>query len=250
MDKEAMSVLDAFLKYGTMLITFIVGVWAWYKFNKQHEINREIESLKSQFAQNQTILNSTINSLTVERHASQERRIVGVEVIWKEVLFIRQLFAPIAYFYSILLPEEYEEGLKNHPIVDVGKIESLFGELYKKDLEAHRPFLGEKLWFAFWTYRAFQGRVAFNFIQSSKKTIQDWREDALAIEHLDNVLNKNEVELVKKYSPLGSLTVAINLVEYKILEEIHSLLSGEKAAENSYKNAVKYAEGMVKVERN
>ena len=33
-------------------------------------------------------------------------------------------------------------------------------------------------------------------------------------------------------------------------KRIHSLLSGEKAAENSYKNAVKYAEGMVKVERN
>ena len=47
MDKEVIAVLDGFLKHGTLLITFIVGCWAWYKFNKQREINKELQEQKA-----------------------------------------------------------------------------------------------------------------------------------------------------------------------------------------------------------
>ncbi|WP_110955964.1 hypothetical protein [Anaerosinus massiliensis] len=239
-------ILDLMLKYGTLIVTIIIGVWARHKFNKQHDFNKDVEFLKSQLVQNQAILNSTINSFASERQASQERRIMGVDAIWKEVIDIRQKHSAVTFFYSILFPDEYNKELKNHPIVDLDEIEIVLRELSKNNLEVHRPFIGEKLWFLFWTYRAFQGRVTYRFIEASKKSnIQDWRDDKGSIEHLSNVLKKDELIYVKKYSPLGSLTIAINLIEYKILEEINLLISGEKAAENSYKNAIKFAEASI-----
>lgn len=242
MENSITYILDLMLKYGTLIVTIIVGVWARHKFNKQHNFNKDVELLKSQLMQNQAILNSAINSFASERQASQERRLIAIENIWKAVLLIRKRFSSITFFYSILLPAEYNDELKKHRIINLDEIKENLMLSHEVNLEEYRPFISEKLWMLFFTYKSFQNRIAVKFVMDGEKgKLCDWREDSPAITQLSNVLDVDEVNYTKNCKPFESLTVAINFIEYKILEEMNLLLSGAKVVENNYKNATKLA---------
>lgn len=46
MDKAILDILDKVLKYGPIFVVIIGGLWAWYKFNKQHKLNMELQEQK------------------------------------------------------------------------------------------------------------------------------------------------------------------------------------------------------------
>lgn len=69
--------------------------------------DKELEKIKAQLIQNQSIMNAAITNLSSGHQAANERRLKAIEIIWSNILNIRNLCTPAIFFYSILLPKEY-----------------------------------------------------------------------------------------------------------------------------------------------
>lgn len=223
------------------------------KFNKEIEeikitLTKDVEKTKADLATSKEIMNLSLLSLAKEREASQAKRIRSMEAVWKEILSIRRMTSMVVIFYTILLPTEYEEQIKKDKIIDIDSLEKFYAEYNKKmnlngGIEECRIFIGETLWLYFWSYRAFFLRLAFQVIKHSKVgKAFNWSEDNLMLNHMKNLLNKNEMEFFEKAADIEKLNAVRVFMERHIIDEINIMLSGKAAAETSLEQARKITE--------
>lgn len=233
------------------------AVWLVYKFHMQYKFNKKIEVIKSdleislektkaELDTNRTILNLAITSLANESRTAQKKRIKATEDIWNTTMEIRNVASSIVFFYSILLPNEYKEGITNRELINIENTdknidEYLLKSLSNNEIEKSRIFVGEKLWFLFWSYRAIFLRLGKKFIDLAKKgEVFIWTEDSLIKEYMNIVLDENEIEYIKNNHDFKKLNALKEFIEIKIINEIEALISGEKAATSSFENAIKF----------
>ena len=171
--------------------------------NWKEQQQKEMETLRAQLDRDRLVMETAIFSFSSGQEAAQEKKIQATEKLWKHVLIIRKICQSAIFFYSILLPSEYNE------VFTKPKMKEMFSDLDDnvlekissdtEDLESNRPFLGEKLWLLFFIYRAFIGRIFFILVDGLKKgEIKDWRKDDGVHSLLKNILSNDFFYLCKK----------------------------------------------------
>lgn len=202
---------------------------------------RELETLRNNQAETQLMLKDTISTITSSQSLLQERRIEAVDKLWKAILAMKQHYSPVTFFFTILLPHEYKEALKNSEIFEgLRKIDDAYITNYPsevEELEKFRPYLGETLWLYFFIYRAILGRLAIlvKWLKDGKD-IGDWRQDNGIQQHLKAVLEKDEINGFMKLSPMD-IYYTLNILDGKVLKEISYILSGQKSSLESFENS-------------
>ena len=226
-----------------------VAVIAWFgnltrdKINLiwKQEYEKEIELLKSNFNSNLELLRISLTTFSAGHQYSQERRLQAIDLLWQNIISIRDFISPISTFFSVLLPEEYTPVLNKDPDAFlVSRItDKTTSELLNKldNIETQRPYLGEYIWGLFFTYRSFMLRISFLFQRGKEKGhIKKWHEDTHVLNMLKTSIGDEDFNKLDFAHPM-SILYAINMFEQKILIEVNKLVSGEFASEANYKEA-------------
>ncbi|HWR15642.1 MAG TPA: restriction endonuclease [Terriglobales bacterium] len=112
-----------------------------------------------------------------------QKRISATETLWSAVLDLKQSLSSAVFFYTILLPSEYDSVFEDHGNMhDV--VSSITDDLINdamtraNEVERCRPYLSEVLWSHFFVYRAFLGRLATLIVMGKRhQHIENWRND-------------------------------------------------------------------------
>jgi hypothetical protein len=209
---------------------------------------KELNKMTHQLASDRLIMESAVSNLSSGQKVAQEKKIQAIEILWKNIIEIRDGLQSAITFYKILLPSEYNDVFTKSNMrlmisdLNEGQIAQTISKTY--DTEIYRPYLGEKLWLLFFIYRAFLGRISHILIDGlNKGTIEDWRKDNAVHSLLENVFHDEQMKAVTNESPIA-MHNAITLLEAMILEEISLIMSGEKASKETFKHAKKVGELM------
>jgi len=245
---------------GWTVITVALSSWIGQRIAQklnlkwQHEYQSELEGLKLTLLNNYEILKTSITSFSTNYHASQEKRILGIEIVWGNMLELREYLSPLITFYTVLLPEEYDEivfGTKDDPFL-LSKLDYksykpiIDGSSYA--IEKNRPFLGEYFWGLYSGYRAFCLRNIFIFLRGKERGgITPWFEDKALLGLVEMVIGKDEISNIN-LSNIDSFSRILNLMELKILEEMNKLISGQLASNDNLKQAKKILMEVQKIE--
>lgn len=231
----------------------VAGLCSWFVkilneklFSKwRTEEGAKLEKLRAEVGKDRLLLESASKSFQSGNELLQQKRLASVELLWAEVLRLRERFSAPVFFFSILVPSEYDKAL-----TDGGPLEASVRDIDDPfitgaikdaaDLEKDRPYLGETLWLQFFIYRAFLGRLAFLILQAKKKGQfkGDWREDSGVRQLLSHVLDKGYVDaLVGRAGGSILVNAATGALEDLMLKEIALISSGKRSATESFENA-------------
>jgi hypothetical protein len=242
---------------GLTQIIAIVGGWsvvvgavsAWVgkllaeraSLNWKQSHQKELEDLKDQMAREKLVLGAAVNTFSFGQQKAQEKRLEAVEALWNSVLEVRRACQKAIFFYSMLLPNEYNDLLTNTKLQksfsDLN-YESTLGKISDhSDLEKHRPYLGETLWYLFYLYNAILGRMTYLLIDGKEKgDITNWMTDSLTSQYLDHIMTGEQLEQIKNNQSNAAGRVLMFLEGY-LLEEISLIVSGERSSKESFEYA-------------
>lgn len=218
------------------------------RLNIQWKRNADISLVKiqSELNKNNAAFSSILSLSGTNHNQAQERRIKAIETLWQNLLEYKYIIPPEGNFiYNILGVEEIENfwvrDTDNKPFnalrdklanldvnVHLNKYQPFLGVIKKE-----HPFIGEKIWDAFYLYQQFIGRIAvLLLIERKKEGFIHWHKDKYMKEILEGYLNKEEVAYLysAKYE---SLKITSEFLENKLLIEINKIISGESFSETA-----------------
>lgn len=214
---------------------------------------RLIRELRSRLERENAVLNTALATLNVNNEAAQGRRIEAVTVLWKTILDVRSRFGLVTYFYDVIVLTEKDRA-PHDPAVDqylreladptcrlATNITLKMAEVWRP-VEEQRPFLGEVLWQWFYTYRMVMGRLNGNLAESYETgRVVPWTDDGALMAVFKEVVgaDPDASKNVLERGPLGWL---FSCMETRIAQEMHHLLAGRVAAEQSISQASRLAE--------
>lgn len=205
------------------------------KFDSKYQ--NEIELIRNQFKFIFDAINNNQSML-------QTRRIESVQKLWNTILIMKNFFSPVIVFFDVFSPKEYQKALheSNFSQYFHGEIANFYVEMPKEieEIENLRPFLGDKLWFYFYAYRAILGRLVFHAfeLKSNINNTNHWLNDSLIQEYIKFLLSSDEIEILNsKNRDLINVRYLINLIEEKILYEINLIIEGKKTLEESFQSS-------------
>lgn len=229
------------------------------RIKNQSEAQKEIEVLKNQIAQINTMQQKNLDYYHMSQQASQSKRIEAIDFVWKKYLDERIFSSPIVNFFSILLPMEYlevmnedkESGLNLNSLGQRPFVASMDTITTMPELEENRPFLGEVLYYKFRSAFCVLYRLRYQVeIMKKKQVVYLWKQDGLLVEHLeviftDNNINMSVVEIITMIENSFNLQQAMGLIEREINGAIGKVISGEENANLS----LEWAEKLRKIEK-
>lgn len=215
--------------------------------------NRILESDRQKYANQLETLKTTnenyINSLSLTHSAYlenskafTEKRITAIQVLWEEVVRLRDERPSPIIWLDILMPSEYGHFKTNPKLQHAEKavdFESI-AEAMKSDADLVRPFLDDRAYQIYWSYRALTARLC-HFIQkiySAGATGKSWREDDGVIKILETALTEYEVK--KMNGEKWSTSVTFNYLEGLLTNHLRELGSGTKLGERTLTDSMKF----------
>jgi hypothetical protein len=82
---------------------------------------------------------------------------------------------------------------------------------------------------------------------TKERNIKHWKHDTALIKVVKDSLNDNEFKFIIN-APMAASKAYRSFIEQKILTEIHNILTGQIAADNTYNQAIKLTELIKKAE--
>lgn len=231
------------------VIAIISGIFSWIFYRISERLNlkwknkydKEIERIKSGLINENEMYKNSLSLFNSQNQFSQERRLKSIEILWENIIKLRQYGNPLISFYSVLLPSEYNDNIEK--IMKSLNLQSLSNErsmelsIETDCVEMQRPFLNEELWSLFYTYRAFILRNIYIFLSGvDKGNIKPWYQDSNLVNFLNLSLGNEVVSKINSKS-IGSLSEAVTLLEQKIILKCTEITSGEFASEAGFKQA-------------
>lgn len=195
------------------------------------EENSKLEKLRSEINREQSTFISILESYSSVYQASQERRIVAIEILWENLLTQRDLIRYVETIYDTFFktPELSSKKLgKDHRLepVSLNNVEIIFNSVLKC-----RPFLGEYLWSLYNSAYIFTYRIMYNYNEDLKKGVMvHWHNDEYLMEILSKIFTSRE-------SIPSSIRETRELLEQKILNEMLKITSGDSIAERNLSKA-------------
>lgn len=203
-----------------------------------------LEAIRASNARSAALIEAGTRGFGTGVEASLPKRIAATEALWRQVLYLREHFGGVLFFYGLLLPDEYVEAIDKGnamaaSISDLDEASITQAMTATASLELHRPLLGETLWLRFFLYRAFLGRLAYLLVNGRMvRAIPDWRSDHAVRQYLRHALGQEAAnDLVgSKSKPMGIYN-ALNALEALLLSEISQIVSGHRSSAESFENA-------------
>lgn len=229
----------------TLLIT---GITTWVSsliskkiFTSWERKNQfDLEKLKSDLNKTNFQLEEISRIISTNQSIVQSKRIDALESLWQAIIKLRESFTSVIFFFIILAPSEYKDFISDPKKSFVKDINDEF--IVKviqeyKYIENLRPLIGENLWGLFFIYRAFLGQLAFIIINiKDGKDINNWKNDKDIFKLLKLIIPSEENDSITKNN--FDLNDVLNIIEGKILKEIHEFLSGKRTSFESIKGSI------------
>jgi len=205
----------------------------------KHKYSTELEHLRSEITARRDLLNVILNSLSSGYSLSQARTLQAVEAIWAGILNIREFSSILLFPHTVIYPAEFEK-------LPFSKIDEMLPQVsiaqyaekihnVSKDVENHRPFVGEKLWKLFSINNVFIGRLATKTIICREKghfypwdKDVDGKLDTHLFESLQSVFKEDEFKQILNSEPLEIIQRITWSIEKQILDEMNELCIGRK----------------------
>ena len=190
---------------------------------------------KIQFENNKQLKNDSISDvnlkdiLSLKQTKSNKNR--AAEVLWDDILTVRESGEVLFTFFYALLEEEYNQAFTNRKLQLLLKQFSEIEIMSKinsnsHNVEKYRPFISEYLWELYIEFKKFIGRNVFLFGKGIReKNIIDWRKDKFICNSLDPFLEDDEKKLIYSVRS-NAFGIVVERLESKILSEISKLISG------------------------
>ncbi len=244
---------------GATLILFAFSSWLgkiWANRileTERGKLASEIELIKTN---NQNFINAlgVSNSLYVEsQKIFAAEKIAATKILWQKVLELRNDRHAAITFLDILVFKEYgefHENSKYRNMVDDISIEKI-ADLNQSNIDKIRPFIDEKSYSYFWSYRALCGRLLF-YIQNARDDGQPkktWQEDNGVIEIVRPILD--EVQFNRFTSEKWSTIVLFGYIEASLAKHLRETISGVKLSRESLDHSMalsKAAENLRKIQ--
>lgn len=203
-----------------------------------------LEHVKDSLATNRALLEQGAASLAAAHSPLAQRRLAAVERVWLAVLGLRTAFELPVFFYSVVLPSEYNRSLREggrpaSAIPQLTDSQIVAAIRASSSVEEERPQIGELLWWQFYMYRAFLGRLATLLLQGQQEgAVHDWRDDKHIRDIVASLLPPEVVHQVSEEArSLVSVRLVVDTIEALILREIRIVASGQVASVESLRNA-------------
>jgi hypothetical protein len=164
-----------------------------------------------------------------------QKRLSATETLWSAVLDLKERFSAVIFFYTILVPSEYDSVFEpNSKTRDmIGSVtDELIGEAMRhaERVENGRPYLGDTLWSQFFVYRAFLGRLASLIVLGKRRRhVGDWREDNGIRQILGSVFEKGQLDafLASTQNP-HAINQVLDRLQNMMLNEISRISAGQQ----------------------
>jgi len=206
----------------------------------------ELEHLRAELTERHALFNATFTALSSGYVASHERVVSAMEELWNAILKIRGFVSPYIFLYEILLPREYVNVPIDNALKLIPKLSQKEFDISVKGItdiiEDKRPFIGERLWFVFFIYRAFAIRQAYKIVQGRDKgKLYKWDKnndgsDDTQIDALRYVLTSKELATVINAGPIKDVGVPqriLDAIERKMLDEMNEWIFGKRLIDMS-----------------
>jgi hypothetical protein len=244
---------------GATLILFAFSSWlgkVWAGRILETEKNKLASELEAIKVNNQNFINAigVSNTLYVEsQKAFTSERVCAIKSLWSELISLKKNKPTAITFLDLLSFKEYKQIHKNHNLNHFDNelsIEKL-GELMRSDVEELRPFIDEKSYSYFWSYRALIGRVSYYVknIRDKGQPEKRWQEDAGVIEVIKPIFSKSELSQFQ--SEKWSTQVLFGYIETAFSQHLRNLASGVEMSKESLDHSMslhKAAENLRKIE--
>lgn len=226
----------------TALAAWISQIAIKRLFNAWDQRNQiEIDRIRHNQQQSEQILKDLGATLSASQSQMQLRRIEAVDRLWNEVVELRQHFARMIFFFDIIRPSEYAQVHTNPNTSAFFNFtqDDLLGWIEgTQSLDKYRPYLGETAWQQFFLYRSTLGRIGFLITEiATGETVDDWRGDGIIDANLKAVLGDDTSAMVGRQKSQAA-SLAVNLMESKILAEINNVLSGRQSSMEGLQNSI------------
>lgn len=213
------------------------------KWEAEH--NTKLEALRSDINRDHSTLIATIESFSSGQQFSIERKIKAIEVMWDVMNKMHLLVGSAIAFYDIFTPNEYDDdkaqGMVSDLVLNKTKISEEILSL-QKEVEKHRPFLGELLWNLFLAYDLFLGRLFIlttekkPFARTKDGKTLHWFQDKFITNLLNPLLPEDRsIKLIKGAQEIDPYMAswALTILEQKILLEVDRTISGKAMSDET-----------------
>ena len=163
-----------------------------------------------------------------------QKRLAAAETLWTTVLDLRERLSAVIFFYTILVPSEYdsvfEPDRKTREMVS-GISDELIGAAMSRAqrVEEGRPYLSDSLWSSFFVYRAFLGRLAVLIVMGKHdRHIGDWRDDNGIRQILGSLFDKSQLEMfLAPKNNVHAVNQVLDVLQKRMLDEISRISTGQ-----------------------
>jgi hypothetical protein len=242
-----------------------VAVATWLLKRAEKEIDRRLEekqterleALKLSHRRELQVLEAMESRLTAQfsavsaihgaaQSASLPKSVEALDQLWKEVVRLGRVFPPAIAVLDFATEDEYAKARTSAYVeraMSGVTYESFSAILSSVDVESVRPFISETLWQYFFTYRAFLGRVCVRALDEETR-LMPWYKDSATCELLASIVPADYVRIIAL--PRGRIGVVRKKIESLILEEMHTVLSGEKMSAKAVEHVQRMQEAVTK----
>ncbi len=211
------------------------------------EYDNKLENIRGDINRNHTILNTVLTSQNQTFQVGQVERLNAIKALWTNYLTIRNSLVEINFIDDTLLESEFNtlytsewqgndlvekslQSISRNKLTDLANAQDA--------IETIRPFLNEQIWFNIITLRIFSGRLIYLYNKGSQeRQIKHWKNDMALWKWAKNALTEEE-QMTLLETKISSIKVFQNFIEQKILNEVHNIVTGPLAADNTYKRAL------------
>ena len=237
------------------IIVYLIRTWLAERIRQSiaHDFDRRLEEYKTELNQltsKYNSLQSAANAALIEgQRISAEYRIKAADEMWREILRLREETTNPLTMLDLLDPSEY------HQIVTDGHIRSIALKadtetiLANPGIEHIRPFVGERLFALFFSYRAIVGGIWVALEEDVKRGhVTPWFHDTHIRQLLREVLTEDEM---KHFEGLASLRVSWtrNLLEQKILQDLRGVIAGTQSVDDGFEQASRILKAVTELQR-
>lgn len=257
------------IKIGTSILTSLGGasliILAFSSWLGKIWANRILEAEKNKFSaeleiiktSNQNFVNaiSVSNTLYIEsQKAFAAEKISAMKLLWDKTIKIRKNRPSPISFLDILRFQEYGQIHANPKFSFFDEqlsIENL-NKALNYDAEELRPFIDEKAYAYFWSYRALTGRISYYIKRIRDEGIPKipWQEDKGVIEVLKPIFDDSELQKLKNEK--WGTRILFEYIESSLAHHLRSIASGSELSRNSLEHSIAIsnaAEALKKIEQ-
>ena len=210
------------------VLTGLIKMHFQMTFEKyRRDLETEHEAAMAAVAQ---LRNAASAAFSEAQRVAAQRRIQAVENVWVGTLEVKQKRHAVIGMIDLFTPQQVQH------LVDLGafqqltetvNVDTLSPLLRDNKVDPERPFIGEKCYSLYYCYRAISSQAAFVIKDGvEKKEMSPWFED----EDIRSLLSATmDDEEFRKFNRLtsGKMRWYTDLIEQKILAEMHKVISGE-----------------------